>query len=72
MNPGFGNHVVMVWDTYYKSGQWIARCLPLTSFDSRSVDMKYRDGARQHRFRYLAISHPGMEPSEESPALSGQ
>ena len=49
-------HPVLVWDTYSKDAVQYARCLPMTSFKTETIEEKYPDAWRHH-VRYVPISH---------------
>lgn len=55
VNERATNHPVLVWDTYLKGKELIARCLPMTSFNDTPLETKYHAGAWRHHLRYMAV-----------------
>ena len=58
VNSHAPGHPVVVWDTYNEHGVQYARCLPMTSFNTETIEEKYPDAWRHH-LRYVPISQGG-------------
>lgn len=55
VNDQVQDHPTMVWDVYEKDGVAIARCLQMTSFRKRGVEVKYPTAYKYH-CQYLPVS----------------
>jgi hypothetical protein len=67
VNEHATGHPVVVWDTYKRGDELIARCLPMTSFGGRRVEEKYDSaGAWKHWLEYVPIMQDGVAVASDA------
>ncbi|KAM0711548.1 hypothetical protein Q7P35_000914 [Cladosporium inversicolor] len=72
VNERAAGHPVVVWDTYPRGGELIARCLPMTSFKSTRVEEKYNTArVWRHWLEYVPImQRQAVESDANMPLLA--